>query len=118
MADIFYQGEDIAMTLEFFEDEAMNEVMDLENIDVDMLFYVKNSTPITGSTESDSDSDIVIIKSDDNKKLMLVIPASKTKTLSTGLLNCEIRVINNETNEVKITCSNSIRIESSKIGLL
>lgn len=115
MADIFYQGEDIALIIELFEDDVMGQISDLTSTDVDMMIYTKNNGKlITASTKHGAN--IYIVKTNLNQKLLLTIPATLTRNLECGVLTVEMKVTNNINNSIKISVNSSIRIEQSLIG--
>lgn len=117
MADIFYKGEDIAITFELFEDENPDERINLNSVDVDMLLYTSKKGPmLNASTKNGKEFKIVTIM--DGKALSLVIPAQTTLSLTPGVLTVEMRVTNRETGSVKIAISSAIRIEQSNIGAI
>ncbi|MFI3268267.1 MAG: hypothetical protein R3Y51_06070 [Rikenellaceae bacterium] len=117
MADIFYQGEDIVLSIEVYEDDNLTEKCDLDNLKVDMILYHKNSpSEIIAST--DIDSELVISKISSLEQMVLTIPAEKTRTLGCGILTVEIKLTDTSTNNVQIAVNSAIRIENSRIGNL
>lgn len=115
MADIFYQGEDIVLIIEVYDDEKLTEKSDLANLKVDMMLYLKESpTEIKAST--DLDSELVISKITSLGQMVLTIPAKKTTNLGCGIVMVEIKLTDKVNNNTQIAVSSAIRIESSRIG--
>ncbi len=114
MAEIFYQGEDIHLSIELFDDDAMNVPVDLSGSDAELLLYTRrNGYEITASTLAGKD---VAIERESATRLSAKIGREWTAKLAPGPLTCEMRLTDSVAEDTRIAVITGIRIEPSKIG--
>lgn len=113
MKDIFFQGEDIAINVEIFEDDLMSSKISTINKIIKLVAYTKSNFIIKFST-SPKDDELAMSNTGDS--LRVVIPANSTKQFSPGPLFIELMFVDNGTKNIVI--SSNILIESSVIGNL
>lgn len=115
MADHFYQGEDIALLIEMFEDKAMTIATTLCAMDVTILVYTRYNGPEIKASTVKSDGVINIERLSDTQ-LRAIIPASATTLLEPGTLTIEMMITDQKTGLKRVSVSANINIEPSKIG--
>lgn len=109
MADIFYQGEDITLNIELFEDDGITPIS-FTSKDVTILAYTeKESGNIILSTKENT------ITRNSEFHLTGLIPSEKTKVFN-GALHIEMLIESNTSKHISI--SSDITILPCKVGLL
>lgn len=121
MADVFYQGEDISLQIEIFNDDSMDIKTNVADVEVDMLVYTKHGGKEIKLSSHTINDDIILIKKDiENNILSTTIPASVTKMMTAGLMTVEMMTIENINEAIesrRISVSSHIHIQPSKIGV-
>ncbi len=119
MAEKYYKGEDIVISLSMYKNELLDEKLDLSTKEVDLLLYsYSNNKALVASTDRTIASFDVYIERVSNFILKVTFPANLTLKLGTGGARVEIKIRNNEDGSVIITTSDSIIIENSLIATL
>lgn len=116
MAELFYKGEDILLTIDIFNDENMREKVLIDDVTTEMILYTKDDGMIIEASSS-GDKDLTII-TEDNITQSLLIPSDVSSELETGELTIEMRIVD-EDGSTRIDVVNpGITICQSKIGEL
>ncbi|MEG1650040.1 MAG: hypothetical protein RR277_09135 [Rikenellaceae bacterium] len=119
MAEKYYQGEDISITIVIYEDQNMILKRDLTNVEVDMvLCNMAGGTKIIASTDAKIVKREVAIERIDANTLRVVFNSFHTARLSEGMAQVEMKVRDLIKGTTTISTNDSIIIESSIIGKL
>lgn len=118
MAELFYKGEDIALTLDVFSDEAMNNKIALTGATIEVIAYTSEDGYIITASNDEDDETALDITTSDNLTFSLDIPAEKTKLLDSGMLTIEMKIVDSEgTTRINVV-NPGITISKSKIDEL
>ncbi len=119
MAEKYYRGEDIVITLSMYKDESLKDKLDLSTKNIDLLIYsYSNNKSLIASTDIPDGTGKVLINRVDDFTLIATFPAEMTLLLGTGGARVEIKIQNKEDGSVIITTTDSITIENSFIATL
>lgn len=119
MAEKYYQGEDISITIVIYEDQNMIQKRDLTGVEFDMvLCSLSNGTKIVASTDNKVVSRNVVITRVDSNTLRVVFDSQHTASLDEGVARIEMKVRDTLKGTTTISTNDSIIIESSIIGKL
>lgn len=119
MAEKYYQGEDISITIAIYEDQSMEIKQDLTHIELDLvLCSFTNSTKLIASTDSKITSRDTTINRINSNTLKVVFDSSLTARMDEGMARIEMKVRDTLKGTTSITTNDSIIIESSIIGKL
>ncbi len=119
MGEIFYQGEDIALTIELFADDAMSEPADLTLCEADMLLYTRHNGPVIRLSTSPEEADTLPLSRESDTRLSALIPAERSKELTPGVLTAELMITEEagtKTETRRIAVSSHLHLEPSLIG--
>lgn len=119
MAELFYKGEDIALTLDVFNDEAMTSKVALTGATINLIAYTsEDGYIVTASNILDDDDSLLEITTTDNITFTLDIPAQTTRLLDSGVLTIEIKITDSDgTTRINVV-NPGITIAKSKIDEL
>lgn len=109
----FFQGETITVGFAAFEDDNDTPV-NIQNYDITAILY--NATRGRILTMSSNLGGYLIINRIGNSELTVTIPAAYTSKIYPGQLRIEVKLINNNSQEVAIAMTDCINIMSCKIG--
>ena len=119
MGEIFYQGEDIALTIELFADDTMSEPADLTLCEADLLLYTRHDGPaIRLSTAPETAETLPIVRESDTR-LSALVPAARSRELAPGVLTAELMITEEkgtETETRRIAVSSHLHLEPSILG--
>lgn len=116
MAELFYKGEDILLTIDIFNDDTMKDKVSIADVVTDMILYTRDDGLMLEASSS-GERDLTIT-TEDNITQKLSIPAEISSQLETGDLTIEMRIIDSD-GVTRIDVINpGITIANSKIAEL
>ncbi len=117
MAEKYYQGEDISIVIEIYDESSLTTKQDLSQLHIDLLLITsKKGNKLLASTDETLEGVSLLIERVSSEQLKLLIPSTTTATLNVGVATIELRVRDFDGGNTSISINSSIVIESSNIG--